>query len=54
MTTEPGTQAPEQETEPEKNPNAPVDTAVAVIMIGAVVAIGAAVAYFARKKKSDS
>lgn len=54
VTTEPGTQAPEQETEPEKNPNAPVDTAVAVIMIGAVVAIGAAVAYFARKKKSDS
>ena len=54
VTTEPGTQAPEQETEPEKNPNAPVDTAVAVIMIGALVAIGAAVAYFARKKKSDS
>lgn len=44
----------EQETDPEKNPNTPVDTAVAVIMIGAVVAIGAAVAYFARRKKSES
>ncbi len=53
-TTEQGTQAPAQETEPEENPNAPVDTAVAVIMIGAVVAIGAAVAYFARRKKGDS
>ncbi len=53
QTTEEISTTPEQTTEKEENPNAPVDTAVLVIMIGAVLAVGVSIAYFARKKKSQ-
>ncbi len=52
-TIEQTTDAPEQTTDQEENPNAPVDTVVLVITIGAVLAVGGSIVYLARKKKSE-